>query len=165
MTVHNTRPGWPDGQDRLRPGDATLVAACARAVEADLRAAGVPVPVRTVWNGVDFAAHADSPSLRARARAFRRRLGLAAGDFVLLALANPRPQKRLDLLPAILAATRRRLRGDGWPHGVHLLLGGTLVRLVTFILNMKLFVPGGSATATQSIASEAGANPWSDCSG
>lgn len=107
-TVHNTRLGWPPGLDALRLGDAALLLACSRAVEADVRAA-LPVPVRTAWNGIDFAPLTPTPALGSRGAAVRRRLGLAADEFVLLALANPRPQKRLDRLPAILAATRARL--------------------------------------------------------
>jgi glycosyltransferase involved in cell wall biosynthesis len=105
-TVHNTRPGWPTGLDGLRPGDASLLLACSQAVEADVRAARLPVPVRTAWNGIDFIPFAPTAGPRA---AERHRLDLSADDFVLLALANPRPQKRLDRLPAIVAATRARL--------------------------------------------------------
>jgi glycosyltransferase involved in cell wall biosynthesis len=108
-TVHNTRRGWPPGFDGLRPGGAALLLACSQAVEADALAARLPVPVRTAWNGVDFSPFERTPALRARAEAVRRLLGLAPDDFVLLALANPRPQKRLDRLPAIVAATRARL--------------------------------------------------------
>jgi glycosyltransferase involved in cell wall biosynthesis len=108
-TIHNVRLGWPSGLEALRADDAMLVIACSRAVEADLRAAGVPIAVRTVWNGIDFAPFERTPALLASGRAFRERLGLGSDDFVLLALANPRPQKRLDLLPAILAATRAEL--------------------------------------------------------
>src|SRR5262249_63789 len=46
VTVHNMRLGWPRGLDELRPGDASLLAACARAVEDELRAHGVALPVR-----------------------------------------------------------------------------------------------------------------------
>src|SRR5205085_6366595 len=99
LTVHNMRPGWPDGLAELQPHETVLLVACARAVEEDLRAAGVPVPVRTVWNGVDFAASARTPERVEAGRRLRRRLRLGATDLVLLALANPRPQKRLHLLP------------------------------------------------------------------
>jgi glycosyltransferase involved in cell wall biosynthesis len=108
-TVHNMRPGWPPGLDTLRPADAGLLLACSQAVEADVRAAPLRVPVRTAWNGIDFAPFERTAALLARAGEVRRRLSLAVDDFVLLALANPRPQKRLDALPAILAATRARL--------------------------------------------------------
>jgi glycosyltransferase involved in cell wall biosynthesis len=124
LTVHNARPGWPQGTETLRPEHAVCLIACARAVEAELRAANLTIPTRTIWNGIDFAAHRRTPVLTASGSALRRRLGIAVEDYVLVALANPRPQKRLDLLPAILEATRRRLREGGWPHGVHLLLAG-----------------------------------------
>src|SRR5262249_61587570 len=32
-TIHNQRPGWPQGLDRLRAGEAALLVACAQAVE------------------------------------------------------------------------------------------------------------------------------------
>jgi glycosyltransferase involved in cell wall biosynthesis len=124
LTIHNARPGWPQGTETLRPGHAVCLIACARAVEAELRAANLAIPTRTIWNGIDLTAHRRTPPLTEEASALRRRLGIAADDYVLVALANPRPQKRLDLLPAILDATRRRLREDGWPYGVHLLLAG-----------------------------------------
>lgn len=108
-TVHNARPGWPPGLDALRPADAALLLACSQAVEADVRAAALSPAVRTAWNGIDFAPFERTPALVAKAADVRRRLGLAPGAFVLLALANPRPQKRLDRLPAVLAATRARL--------------------------------------------------------
>jgi len=108
VTVHNRRPGWPPGLEALPPA-AALLLACSQAVEADVRAAGLPVPVRTAWNGIDFDPFERTPALLARAVDLRRRLALAPTDFVMLALANPRPQKQLDRLPAILAATRGRL--------------------------------------------------------
>ena len=43
VTLHNQRPGWPSGTESLRPGDARLVVACSRAVEADVRAAGIGI--------------------------------------------------------------------------------------------------------------------------
>jgi glycosyltransferase involved in cell wall biosynthesis len=119
-TVHNVRPGWPPGLDTLRPTDANLLFACSQAVEADLRAVPLPVPVRTAWNGIDFAPFERTPALLDRAAEVRRRLSLAPNDFVLLALANPRPQKRLDAHPAILAATRARLS----PREARLIIAG-----------------------------------------
>src|SRR5262249_60895464 len=89
--------------------DVSLLLACSQAVEADARAARLPVPVRTAWNGIDFAPFERTPALLSRAAEVRRRLSLAPDGFVLLALANPRPQERLDALPAVLAATRARL--------------------------------------------------------
>ena len=36
LTIHNMRPGWPEGLETLARGDATLMVACARAVEDEL---------------------------------------------------------------------------------------------------------------------------------
>jgi glycosyltransferase involved in cell wall biosynthesis len=124
LTIHNMRPGWPRGLGDLQAGDAHLLVACARAVEADLRCAKLPIPVRTVWNGIDFAACERTPARSAEAAKSRRRLRLGARDFVLLALANPRPQKRLHLLPAILAATRQKLARRGCDRPAYLIFAG-----------------------------------------
>ena len=109
VTVHNQRAGWPRELETLGPSSVALLAACARAVEEDLARAGVPVPIRTVWNGIEPGAFHSTPSRRAAGRKLRHRLGLGLDDFVLLVLANPRSQKRLDLLPAVLQATREEL--------------------------------------------------------
>jgi glycosyltransferase involved in cell wall biosynthesis len=125
LTVHNVRQGWPRGLESLHAGDARLLIACAQAVEADLRAVGLPISVRTAWNGINFGPLVRTPeSLDAR-QAWRRRLGFGNDDFVLLALANPRPQKRLERLPAILAAVRAELRQLGCARAVRLVVGGS----------------------------------------
>ncbi len=56
--------------------------------------------------------------------AMRRRLGIAASDFVLVALANPRPQKRMERLPAIVAATRDEFDRRNINREVALLVAG-----------------------------------------
>ncbi len=109
VTVHNQRAGWPRGLETLGPSGAALFAACARAVEEDLVRAGVPVPIRTVWNGIEPGAFQATLSRRAAGRKLRRRLGLGPDELVLLVLANPRSQKRFDRLPAVLQATREEL--------------------------------------------------------
>jgi glycosyltransferase involved in cell wall biosynthesis len=124
VTVHNLRPGFPPDLERLTGAEAVLLVACARAVEADLAAAGLPLPLRTAWNGVDFAACARTKGRLAEARALRKRLDLAPDDLVLLSVANPRPQKRLHLLPAILAAARAALPRLGIDRRVRLVLAG-----------------------------------------
>jgi glycosyltransferase involved in cell wall biosynthesis len=126
LTIHNTRPGWPAGLETLRPGDAALLVGCARAVEADLRSTPLSIPVRTVWNGIDFTPFERTPALLAAAQAWRQRLGLGTEDFVLLALANPRPQKRLERLPAVLAATQAELARRGSRRKARLLIAGAL---------------------------------------
>ncbi|MBL8798123.1 MAG: glycosyltransferase, partial [Planctomycetia bacterium] len=119
-TIHNMRAGWPAGIDGLQTREAALLTACSLAVERDLQVNAPNVPTRTVWNGIDCAPYQSSPALPERARRMRRALKLDDGDFVLVALANPRPQKRLHLLPAIVAALRARLPD----RAVHLILAG-----------------------------------------
>ncbi|WP_437764819.1 glycosyltransferase [Sorangium sp. So ce764] len=152
VTVHNVAAGWPAGLDRLAPDDAALLVACARAVEAELAQRALPIPARTVWNGIDLApaeaarraeaaearrsgsgeaacrsggAEAARRARSAEAAAWRRRLEIAPGDLVLLAVANPRPQKRLHLLPGILAATRAALAAAGDPRAARLVVAGS----------------------------------------
>ncbi|XXY53311.1 glycosyltransferase [Sorangium sp. So ce269] len=209
VTVHNVAAGWPAGLERLGADSAALLVACARAVEAEVVACALPIPVRTVWNGIELAPAGAEPAARGRpileravqngrdlgaveaepavcgrsileravqngrdlgpveaepaarersileravqngrdlapaeaahrsgladavrdraaeAAAWRRRLELAPGDLVLLAVANPRPQKRLHLLPAILAATRAALAAAGDPRAARLVIAGS----------------------------------------
>ena len=126
MTLHNMPPAWPAGLAEARDA-ADLLFACSRAVEAAWRRPGVPacpaapgirqagspphhdrpggpshIPVRTVWNGIDANPFAPSAELRAAAAAWRAERGWSGADFIIAAIANPRPQKRLHLLPEIL---------------------------------------------------------------
>ena len=96
----------------------------AHAVEGELRASAIPIPTRTVWNGIDFGPLQSTPELRQAAGEFRRRLKIADDALVLLALANPRPQKRMEVLPAVLAATRAEFRRLGSHREVKLLIAG-----------------------------------------
>jgi len=109
LTIHNTAEAWPKGMTGLARGDAALLAACAEAVARDLHAAAVPVPIRTARNGVDLQRFRRTAAHEASRAAQRLAWGFGADDFVLVALANPRPQKRLDRMPAILAALRDAL--------------------------------------------------------
>ena len=111
-TVHNTRVAWPLGLAELQSAEAVLLAACAGAVQADLRAAAVRVPVRIARNGFDYRQFRLTPERLAGRSAWRRRWSFGDTDFVLVAVANPRPQKRLHLLPAILAELRQQLGPD-----------------------------------------------------
>lgn len=125
LTIHNTSAGWPAGTRKLKRTDAHLLFACAQSVETELREAGVPIPMRSVWNGIDFQTIQPEPSAVLRGRAFREDLGFGPTDFVLLSLANPRPQKRLHLLPGILRATREAIASSGWPREVRLVIAGS----------------------------------------
>jgi glycosyltransferase involved in cell wall biosynthesis len=149
LTVHNMPPGWPKDFPAIQPRDAALLVACSQAVEAELRKAKIPIPIRTVWNGIGFdvferrRGEGDSPVFRGGSNDFakqsnarrekcdspRGRLGIADGDFVLLALANPRPQKRLERLPPILAATRSELAARGCARELRLIIAGEPSRI------------------------------------
>lgn len=48
LTIHNTRPGWPEGLSRLGASHATLLFPCSLAAEADLVAAQIPVVCRAI---------------------------------------------------------------------------------------------------------------------
>jgi glycosyltransferase involved in cell wall biosynthesis len=100
-TVHNSRSGWPRGWETLAAGDVSLMIACSQAVEAELRESLPHLPARTVWNGIQ-------PNLFPETT-----LPGTGRVFTLACVANPRPQKRLDLLPAILVATRAELVSRG----------------------------------------------------
>jgi glycosyltransferase involved in cell wall biosynthesis len=98
-TIHNARPGWPAGLDGLSASDVDLLCACSLSVEDDLREACVLPVVRTIWNGIEPERVMAGPDARVAERA---RLGLG-DETVLLAVANPRPQKRLERLPPLVA--------------------------------------------------------------
>lgn len=128
LTIHNTSASWPAGTRRLRARDVHLLIGCAQAVERELADLVPAIPARTVWNGVDFRAFPADAEVLARARAFREGLGFGADDFVLLSIANPRPQKRLHLLPAILRATRDALEARGLGQRARLVIAGAPAR-------------------------------------
>ena len=112
MTVHNMPPAWPLGLGERDTHRADLVLACSRAVAREVEARELAVPVRVVWNGVGPVAVSD-----ARERAAP---GWSERDFVLVAVANPRRQKRLERLPEIVALLDAQLA----PRRVRLLLVG-----------------------------------------
>ncbi|MFO0674258.1 MAG: glycosyltransferase family 4 protein [Polyangiaceae bacterium] len=101
-TLHNALIGLPPGVATL--GQASRLAiACSRGVAGDVPSIGTPL--RVAWNGI--AVQLATKGARARVRAS---LGLADRDdaLVLLAIANPRTQKRLERSVAVLAALRAR---------------------------------------------------------
>jgi len=109
VTVHNTTEGWPAGWTDLEPRDVTLFLACANSVARDLKRHLPGIPVRTVWNGIE---------------PFKTRPVPGGEGFTIACVANPRPQKRLHLLPGILAATREELQRRGRPHELRLIVAG-----------------------------------------
>lgn len=112
-TIHNTRAAWPQGLETLNAKDAGLLIACAQTVERELAELKLPVPLRTVWNGISLAEYAGNRPPKP-----------ASTEFVLACVANPRPQKRLHLLPAILAATQQAFDRCGLKRQVRLILAG-----------------------------------------
>jgi glycosyltransferase involved in cell wall biosynthesis len=111
-SVHNSRQGWPRDWDRLREDDISLMLACSQAAEAELREVMPAIPVRTVWNGIRPYEFPEMP------------LPGSGNSFTLACVANPRPQKRLDRLPAIIAATRAELQKHGVVLPLRLVIAG-----------------------------------------
>jgi glycosyltransferase involved in cell wall biosynthesis len=89
-TVHNSEPAWPANLDVLSGSDVALAVACSRDVEAQLVRAGRFRTLRTVWNGI------------ANEREAKRRVD-ASKELRIVVVANHRPQKRLERLPAVVA--------------------------------------------------------------
>ena len=111
-TVHNARAGWPRDWESLETGDVSLLLACSQAAGAELREILPHLPSRTVWNGIRPNHFPETP------------LPPTDDGFTLACVANPRPQKRLDLLPAIVAATRVELAARGIDRPLRLIIAG-----------------------------------------
>ena len=117
MTVHNMSPGWPEGLAALPIGIAALLVPCARAVERELRDANLPGPIRTAWNGIDVGSFCSVPR------------NVDPKCLILACVANPRLQKRLHLLPAVLAALRAELARRGDVRDARLVIAGEMPTL------------------------------------
>ena len=89
--------------------------ACSLAVEDEVRAEVNEIPIRTVWNGIKLPTLPGASALH---------LPRENPDFVLTAIANPRPQKRLERLPAIAAELQRQFRLSGSDRRVKLRIAG-----------------------------------------
>jgi glycosyltransferase involved in cell wall biosynthesis len=120
VSVHNESRCWPPGYEEAREPFADRLLACSLAVSQDVAKHLPQTPSRTVWNGIESSRIAPSSQLEAAAGALRRELGWSANDLVIVAVANPRRQKRLDRLPEIVA----RLDEVVAPRRVRLLLAG-----------------------------------------
>ncbi len=121
ITIHNMPQSWPAGLATAGDDVADLLLPCSEAVAAAVRAHLPSVPARTVWNGIDPATVAPTAERRILGEKLRAQLNYGAGDFVLVAIANPRRQKRLDRLPEILCYLQKTLGPD---RPVRLLLAG-----------------------------------------
>ncbi len=107
VTLHNMPEAWPAAFGELRTGEVDLVIACSCAVEEGARRLGVTA--RTVWNGIDPAKAIRTPARSDAGFRLRRELGWSESDFVVLAIANPRRQKQMNRLPAILSHLQTRI--------------------------------------------------------
>lgn len=108
-TLHNAEQGWPPGL--VEADDAvSLWIGCSKSAAEEFRAKSSGSEVRVIWNGVTVAEGGAT-----RGMAGRLRLGLPPEALVVLAVANFRPQKRLERLPSVCArlASLRRNLGDG----------------------------------------------------
>ncbi len=117
ITVHNAKPGWPERMTTVRA--PCLLVACSRRVEVDLAEHLPQLPRRTVWNGIDPGVTEPSPQRQRDGQALRKRWKIPTDAVVLIALANPRAQKRLELLPAMLRPLQQQI-----DRPVHVLLAG-----------------------------------------
>lgn len=109
-TIHNLPQSWPRGFAEIAHR-ADLLIACCRAVESATTASELGAPCRTAWNGIATGRFAITAELRAEARAWRAEQGWSEDDLVLIAVANPRRQKRLERMPEIVAAVQLRMQG------------------------------------------------------
>ncbi len=117
-TLHNAQFAWPPGMETMGASDVSLLVACAKHVEAELRRARVVIPTRTVWNGIEPVSRS---SLEKRKR-WREAHGISDEDMVLVTVANARPQKRLEWLAEVGCRLREALA----PRSVRLVLVGAV---------------------------------------
>lgn len=111
VTLHNTPNAWPRGMAELGVGEASLLLGCAQAITREIT---LPIPSRTLWNGVL------PQQSTASEKQLRHELRIPDDAIVLLALANVRLQKRFDRLPEILAAAKQSFH----PVETYLILAG-----------------------------------------
>jgi glycosyltransferase involved in cell wall biosynthesis len=125
VTIHNARPGWTFETEHLTAADASLLIACSMAVEKDIRDAQMPVPCRTIWNGIDPSLYHNSDDERRVAHnRMTSQLEIQDDALLLISVANVRPQKRMERLPRILQFAQTLLNVSGSKRPIHLLIAG-----------------------------------------
>ena len=125
VTIHNARPGWTFETEHLTAADVSLLIACSMAVDKDIRDAQMPMPCRTIWNGIDPSLYRTSGKERSVARKLiLSRLRIPKNALLLIAVANVRPQKRMERLPRILQLAQTLLDAAGLKRPLHLLIAG-----------------------------------------
>ena len=124
-TIHNARPGWTFETEHLTAADVSLLIACSMAVENDIHDARMPVPCRTVWNGIEPSSYCVSEKERSVARTqIISKWKIPQNALLLIAVANVRPQKRMERLPRILQFAQTLLDASGAKRPIHLLIAG-----------------------------------------
>ncbi|MDP1586160.1 MAG: glycosyltransferase, partial [Prosthecobacter sp.] len=107
VTFHNQRQSWPEASERLRELPTALLVGCSQAVTREIEASFPQHAARTIWNGITAYRNELKPERRNEA-------------LTLVAIANPRPQKRLPLLIDVLAELPGAiLKIAGEPSSIH----------------------------------------------
>uniref|UniRef100_UPI0037851598 glycosyltransferase family 4 protein n=1 Tax=Prosthecobacter sp. TaxID=1965333 RepID=UPI0037851598 len=107
VTFHNQRQSWPEAIDRLHELPNALLVGCSQAVTREIEASFPQHAARTIWNGITASRNELKPERRNEA-------------LTLVAIANPRPQKRLPLLIDVLAELPgATLKIAGEPSSIH----------------------------------------------
>ena len=124
-TLHNMERGWPREFRETGDQELDLVVSCAKAVERQAVQSLPGLQHRTVWNGISGRQFRLEPETRENHRnRIRSAYGIQDGDWVLLALANPRPQKRLERIPRIMSYLQRELAERLGHRRVHAIFAG-----------------------------------------
>ncbi len=107
VTFHNQCQSWPAAINQLRERTDALLIGCSRAVTREIEASFPQHGARTIWNGI----HQEVGCARTARN---------SESLCLVAIANPRPQKRLPLLIDVLAELPgARLKIAGEASAVH----------------------------------------------
>ncbi len=107
VTFHNQRQSWPEAIERLHELPNALLIGCSQAVTREIETSFPQHVSRTIWNGIHQGVGASRPPR-------------GSGSLSLVAIANPRPQKRLPLLIDVLAGLPgAKLKIAGEPSSIH----------------------------------------------
>ncbi|WP_395719519.1 glycosyltransferase [Prosthecobacter sp.] len=107
VTFHNQRQSWPEAIERLRERHDALLIGCSEAVTREIETVFPQHVTRTIWNGIRVPDVKPGTSRQER-------------PLTLVAIANPRPQKRLPLLIDVLAElSGAKLQIAGEPSSIH----------------------------------------------
>ncbi|MHA3772302.1 glycosyltransferase family 4 protein [Verrucomicrobiota bacterium sgz303538] len=102
ITMHNMPQSWPRGFE-TPAGKADMLIACSQVVAKAIAAAHPGTVCRTAWNGIAIGRYAPTPQAMEEAARWRESRGWDRSDFVIISVANPRKQKRLDRIPEIIS--------------------------------------------------------------